>query len=537
MDSQNSYTNKWIISAAIAVILCLIYGRAYEAGFVTDFTGLHMKMQGQGLGAALHSFGFPSLMPLLNVTYWILDKLSGLQAWGWFLFAIVVSSLTLATFYRVVTHLLEDFGYEKQKRRFIALTTIALVITSPYQIEAMIWKVGLGHLMSVAFFILAFYQLVRHLSSGHKKPLVVSLVALMLSLFCFEWGLVFPAMAGVLIIGYWRIGQLTMSRGIKTWLWTLVPIAIYLLLTKLVLGSWLGHYDTETEMDLEVTTMFSTTLKYVLKHLSLTHFYPNDLKQVLYGAADKPVVLVLALLLLMLLLGLWMRKGKHHTLKAVSLCCGLLGLVLVAGLHFHNLLLSENDRYGSLFVYFLAFTIALIITDWPKWFWFSLVLYLTAQFFFQQKLVNQWAQSQSQIDKITTTFKDLNLRKTDKVLMLNLPENLRGTFMFRDFSGQNPLSDHLTMYGIEHPSLELVAQYNLPYQGQAYTGKWISEGRIRLEAREWGSWWWNKGLGLGKYETETYIFEPKSKAMEVQLKPGHQYNKLLYFDGERWQIL
>lgn len=536
MHLQKYYIeNKWIITTAIAVLMLLIYSRAATAGFVTDFTGLHMKMQGQGLGAALHSFGFPSLMPLLNIIYWLLYKVFGLNAWGWFLFAVIISSLTLATFYGTISILLEDFGFDLKNRRFIALVTVALVLTSPYQVEAMIWKVGLGHLMSVALFIIAFHHLILYLNTCRTIYLISMLTALMLSLFCFEWGLVFPMMASVVLLGYWRLGKLTINRGGKIFIWTLVPVAVYLILTKLVLGYWLGHYDTETEMNLKVPTMISTTFKYLIKHLFFTPFYSTELKQSFYGLADKFWFLGVAVFLLVSMLGYWISKGRQLTLKAVVLCCLLLGLVLVSGLHFHDLLLSENDRYGSLFIYFFAFMLALFMGNISPWRGYTIFfLYLVVQIVSQQILVNQWEKSQDQVAKITHTYNDLNVAQEDQVLILNLPENYRGTFMFRDFSGENPLSHHLTMHGIVHPQLDIVAQYNLPYKGQAYSGKWIADGRIRLEAQEWGSWWWSKGLGLGKYETDQYIFEPKSKAMEVQLKPGHSYTKLIYFNGERW---
>ncbi len=527
-----------VLAPSIFFLTVLVYGRAYDAGFVTDFTGLYAKMQGEGLSAALRSFGFPSLMPVLNVVYWLLYKFFGLNALGWFLCAVVCSTMTLVTFCKMVHLLAEDFGYAKEKVTNITLFASALVLFSPYQVEAMIWKVGLGHLMSVLFFLLALYQLLKYLRAETTLHLFVALSFLMLSLFCFEWGLVFPAMAAVLLMGYLRLGRITVPKAIGTFGYTLIPVVIYLILTKLVLGSWLGHYDTDTEMDLEVITMASTTLKYFLKHLGLVHFYPNALKESIYALTNKSwlVIVLGGALVLMIIYGF--SKGPKGNLRAMGLSWALFGLVLVSGLYFHSLLLSENDRYGSLFIYFLALLVSLCLTALPRWLGYSLFLVLLCgQIFFQQKMVSQWSRSQDQIEKITNSFQRLAIQKNDKVLMLNLPENLRGTFMFRDFSGQNPIYDHFKMYDIPHPQLDLVAQYNVPYGGQVYTGRWIAKGRLRLEALEWGSWWWKKGLGIGHYETRDYLFEPKSKSMEVQLKEGHSYTKIIYFNGVSWQVL
>ena len=535
---QSQRIHHRILLPAICLLTLLIYGRAYDAGFVTDFTGLYAKMQGKGLADALQSFGFPSLMPLLNVVYWLLYKLCGLKALGWFLCAVVCSTITLVTFYKMVSLLAEDFGARRKATR-IALLASALVLCSPYQVEAMIWKVGLGHLMSVLFFMLALYQLLLYLRAETTKHLIGTLTLLMLSLFCFEWGLVFPAMAAVLLIGYLRLGRLTITKAASTFVSTLIPVVIYFILTKLVLGSWLGHYDMDTEMRLDVGTMASTILKYFIKSLGLVHFYPNDLKQSIYMLADKSwvVVVIMTALVAMIISGYW-RGSRGQLLAAMGLSCALLGLVLVSGLYFHSLLLSENDRYGSLFIYFLALVVTLGLMALPRWLGYGLFLVLLGtQIFFQQKMVSQWSRSQDQVEKITDSFQRLAIRQEDKVLMLNLPENLCGTFMFRDFSGQNPLLDHLNMYGIPSPPMDLVAQYNVPYGGQAFTGSWVAKGKIRLVAREWGSWWWKKGLGVGKYETEAYLFEPRSKAMELQLKEGHTYTKIIYFDGESWQAL
>jgi len=175
-----------LLFLAVMFYLVVSHDRALDAGFVTDFTGLWEKMQGKGLYEALQSFGFPSLMPVLNVFYFLLYQLFGLNGIAWFLFFAALYSVGLCFFYRLILEIIDG-----EHKELIALATLVLIIVSPFQVEALIWKVGLGHISAVCFFLMACYFSVRYLKSGSHFYLGLQGLCHTASLLCFEWGIVF----------------------------------------------------------------------------------------------------------------------------------------------------------------------------------------------------------------------------------------------------------------------------------------------------------------------------------------------------------
>ena|GEM_PF-3184623 len=531
---HNFLKNRWQLFTLLFISVVLLYGRAYAAGFVTDFTGLHAKMQGKGLGDALNSYGFPSLMPVLNVTYGGLSMLVGLNGVAWFLFFSFVFAWTLILYYGFIVELLSDSGVNSE---WVGVAAVLLVLTSPYQVEAMIWKVGLGHLMSVCFLVKATLNIIRYLKSGEGNTLLGMMSYLGLSLLCFEWGLVFPGVVVVLALVYLQLDKTNYKKIAGSVVASVVVITIYLLTTRVVVGEWLGHYDMGTQMNIEIGAMLSTALKYFVKHLGLVHFLSHDSKSVIYGLTHKLGVQIVAYGAVFLLSLVWLLRRKstaEHRLMVAALLLAFVSLVPVSGLHFSQLQLSENDRYGSLFIYFFSFWLVLLVLRLPRWPRNILVsIFIVLQLFFQQQLVSKWQNSQEIIESLTSSFKSFEFKETDKVLILNLPENMDGIFMFRDYGDKEPYSDYLKMYFDELPEIEVVAQYNLPGNALGFAVERRGD-EIFLKAEEWGSWWWQQGLGLAGYETGSYEFMPEGKDMRVLLKKPETYTAILYGDGQRW---
>lgn len=531
--------SKWQLLAWFFLLIVLLYCRAYDSGFVTDFTGLYEKMQGEGVASALNSFGFPSLMPLLNLAYLGLYTFFGLNGLGWFLFFAFVFAVTATKFYELACKLLSDHGYEQA--RWLALITVIVIITSPYQVEAMIWKVGLGHLMSVCFLLMASKASLLFLTSGRRSDFFKMILFLSFSLLCFEWGLIFPGIVIVLGITYWQLGKVRIRRIAEAAVASVVVLLFYLLVTKLVVGEWLGHYDMETEMDLNVTGMLSTTLKYFMKHIGLVHFMPNETKSVLYGLAHSEIAIVIVYGVILLLGLMWLIRrivAKKNSLVIAILIVSLICLVPVSGLFFTDLQLSENDRYGSLFVYFFSLFFVLMISRMPSVLkTILLFLFVAAQLYFQQGLVSRWRDSQKMIDSLTTSFRALDYRETDKILILNLPENMDGVFMFRDYGDMEPYTDYLEMYLDAVPEVEVVAQYNVLYGGQTFTAR-RKDDQITVESDKWGSWWWQQGLGLANYESDKFSFvKEDGKKMRVKLNNVNYFQIILYCNGYEWKEL
>ena len=71
----------------------LLYFKTLDAGFVTDFTGLQWRLEGAPFLGFLDSFGFPALHQVTNFFLFVINKISGTEAWPWYL---VYTSLHVA---------------------------------------------------------------------------------------------------------------------------------------------------------------------------------------------------------------------------------------------------------------------------------------------------------------------------------------------------------------------------------------------------------------------------------------------------------
>ena len=525
--------SPWGRVGLLFLILCLLNGRAYDAGFVTDFTGLWAKMQGAGLRDALTSFGFPSLMPVLNLLYFSLYSIVGLSPLPWFVVAALLSAGALTLYSYTLEYLLTDSRVSG--RVPVLLSAIFLVLASPYQVEAMIWKVGLGHLSAVFFFMAALLYTVRYMRRGIRWAVVGMAVFLSMSLLCFEWGMVFPAIAGLIGLPYALGARRQVRRLVTVLSVSSLVVLLYLIANVVFLGKWIGHYEIGSEVSLGFSSMVTTMMQYFVKHLTFMHFWPYDLKRLVYDGVGSYALVSLSLLVIAGAYGMY--AGGRARMMSVALGSSIISLVLVSGLFFHYLQLSENDRYGSLFVYFYSFLLALIVMRGRWWQWILIFLFVVVSLYFQQKMVHQWVTSQMIIDQTVDSYEQLGLNEEDTVLMLNLPENHKGTFIYRDYEGDNPFEDQLDMMGVTHPDLQLVAQYNPPRLDHPFSAKWMSSDRIRLESAKWGAWWWRAGKGGGPYRTDSYSFHPKDKDMEVQLLSTDDYDLILYWDGAAWRRL
>jgi len=203
-------------------------------------------------------------------------------------------------------------------------------------------------------------------------------------------------------------------------------------------------------------------------------------------------------------------------------------ILLVLPLHFYQLQFSENDRYGSLMAPFVGLLLAYIfykIQGISRY--IVLGSYLLVNIIFQQGLVSNWVNSEGIIQTHVNSYSS----KTGKTLMLNLPENFNGTYMFRDYRGENPLPAHMKIYGIDISPVDLVTQYNIPNTSFTLKANWVADNKIRVESQSWGSWWWKAGKGIDDYKTEKYTVDFTPKYFEVTLLDSSYYEHIMYSDG------
>ena len=122
-----------------------------------------------------------------------------------------------------------------------------------------------------------------------------------------------------------------------------------------------------------------------------------------------------------------------------------------------------------------------------------------------------------------------------EIYALNVPDNLSGTFMFRDFSGGSSFIDGLKYTkGKEYSGVfNEVCQYNMLREEDGVRVEQLNDSTIQVSFNQFGNWFWKRGEERN-YETADY---------RVIQGPGHyklQFKKptnalLIYQDGDKWK--
>jgi len=486
----------------------LFYYPTWDAGFVTDFNGLVSRLEGASASGILNCFGFPALQQVLNAVLYGFYQLFGIQPLPWYLLFTTLHALNAWLLFRLVQRLME--GNEVKKPLTIALTGALFFLLSPYQSEVLTWRVCLNYLMVTGLMLGSLLSLISWLEKGGHRYLWRLHLCFLLAVFTFELALMLPFM-------YLLLVWLYPSAQPKKWRITLPSfslLGIYFLLNRLVLGSWVGHYGAETHLRFSMREVLGNLLSYTAKLLGFVRYYQHSWKQRIFEWLNEPLplILIIGALSVLLIYGLW-RFGKLSGKFKIALLFFLLfGLALAPSinLYFNYLLQVENDRYSYWASAFFFPLLAVLLSKLPRRAFLSLsALYLLVSLYYLRLTNEYWRVSTDIYYGLIDSF---DPGDAPAAFLLNLPENYKGVPMFGDYSDNHrAFRGPLEYIGKKNYAGQIydVAQYNMtrPHGGVEVT-KVDSTQQLKVEFRQWGNWWWRKGIGMGPgYENEVYQVE------------------------------
>jgi hypothetical protein len=215
-----------------------------------------------------------------------------------------------------------------------------------------------------------------------------------------------------------------------------------------------------------------------------------------------------------------------------------LALAPIANLYFNYLLYIENDRYGYLASVFFSLFLLTLFSTLPRWAGYSLfAIYLSLSAYFLQKTNHIWFDATQIYYSLLNDFRWYDKKE---VYVLNLPDNLQGCLLFRDYSSQSlGLKDALQYVQRKPYSGKIweVAQYNLTSAQDGVKAEWADKQLIVTTFQQWGNWWWRGGIGASAYEKGIFSFEPKGQSHEVRLKQIPTDAVFIYQTGGKWQAI
>ena len=514
------------------------YYPSWNAGFVTDFTGLLARLEDQSAWGILNCFGFPALEQVLNAFLYLFYKLFGTSPLPWYLIHTSFHILNAYLCYQLVKQLILFSRFSTAHVDQIALMSALLFLFSPYQSEVITWRVCFNFLISTALITGSLLFLIRWLMHKKRQDFWKLQWCFLICLFTFELGLMIPFMG----LAIYLLFAFPSPKAGKVFIPQFILLGIYFLLNRLILGQWIGHYGAETHLRFPLKELMGNFFNYSIKLLGFVRYYEHPWKEYIFGLVDKSLYFyaVLSLIIVGFFTLIYLVK-KGYIKPKLLMAFGVLyflALAPILNLHFNYLLFIENDRYNYLAsVFFFPFLVLLIHLLPRLLFWTVSVLFLSCSIYFVHLTNQQWKASTEIYNNLLDTF---DAEDAPAVLLLNLPDNMNGAVMFRDYSRQNrAFKDALYHLKGKVCAGEVydVALYNMtrPTDGATYIQA-PDSSEAGIEFNQWGNWWWRGGIGMGNgYKTAQfevinnghhYVFKP------LDLPEG---SVLLIQNGSSWK--
>ncbi|GJM36203.1 MAG: hypothetical protein DHS20C18_52040 [Saprospiraceae bacterium] len=519
----------------------LLYFSTREAGFVTDYTGLMERFEGQSFLGVFNSFGFPALQPVFNFFLYSFHWAFGVTGIGWYFMYTGMHVLNAELLYRWIQAMQQNFPFKNAV--FIGLSASLFFLLSPYQTEALVWRVCFNFLLSTCWIMLSLLFLTHWLSTQKVKFLLWANLVFLLALFSFELALMIPFM-GILLVLF---GAATNKENPLRKLAILaipqfILIGLYFLLNRILLGAWVGHYGADVHLRMEVSEILGNFFRFGLKLGAFLRYFDHSTKEMVFAWFDNSWLLysLVGLFGLLIAWGLMRFQRLQPRLRLLGLSLALFGLSLlpVINLYFNYLFYIENDRYSYLASAFFFTALAIGLSFLPRLLrWGAMLAFCLTSVVLLWQTNQYWAKS-TQV--YFSLLEDFRWYDEKEVFVLAMPDNYYGANLFRNFSGDGIGLKDALKYIQQKPvdaKFHEIALYNMTDPEDGVHVQTDSIGNLKVEFNHYGSWWWRKGQGATNYETDQYRFinEGHHYRLEWKQKPGNAV--MIYQVGGKWAVV
>lgn len=532
------FKKSLLLFLSIFFIYLILYAHSFNAGFVTDFTGLQEKLETQAFSQFIHSYGYPIVQPLMQLINAVFYKVFLINPLVWFVYYILLHSFNT---YLLVLLSKKLFNSIFKTDTFLYLLIVLMVfMASPYHPEVLTWKISTAFLWSATWILLALNYAFQFIKVGTRIGLFIALLFNAFALLTFEWGLVvLPLFILFSLIIYLSDSNKRkyIRRTSLLVFGSVVLTCIYFYLNYLSFGSFLAHYGSEVHMQFNPIYIVGNVWKYMAKHIALVHYYSYSSRNAIYTFLGNPLFIIVASISVVLSAVFIWKKAKERSkflVLAILFLTIIICLIPVSNLSFEYLFQSENDRYGYIASIFLALIIGYVLKlASSRVLNFGLMLWIGASIFFQQGMMLNWKNNKQVFWGLMDTFQFYDAKK---IYALNMPDNLGGTFLFRDFSGGSSFTD-----GLEYTKKQAfagdfveVCQYNMVGKADGVRVHQVNDSTLQVSFNQFGNWFW-KRTRSSNYETEKYSVVQGEGHYKMILKEQEDAAVFIYQDGTSWK--
>jgi hypothetical protein len=525
------------------VLAQLLYIYTYGAGMIFDFNGWILHYKEGSFSDIWTCFGYPGLHQVEHLLFFSIYKLFGLNPWAWTILFAALHGLISFLAYRFLSLAYQFF--EVREAALLAFTTALLFLISPIASETVVEKVTIHYFSSIGVMLLCLISWTKFHLYHEIRQLVYIGLLFPVALFGLEISYIYPLMHLVLGIFFLnKKGVRPDFKAIVSLIFPLFILAAFLLLHKLIIGSFIGHYGSEVHLKTDFKEIFSNLLKYALSYLMLFKYWNYPAKaMVVEWLYANAYLLTAAVLTIGSALVYCFKSVPATKLILLWITLSALALAPVANLYFVFLAPFENDRYGywaSIFIY-----AGLILVLWQ----FKharlrntvLAVFVGIQLCFTISNVLNYRASAVLSYSLYEDFR----WPDKKVVMLMDVDSYKGIRLFRTLSG-NAISFAESLYlfkGIDmRGKMDYVYQMNYTSLSDRVDVLPLdsADARVfRVKFGQWGNWLWeNASPGIiDRAGIYTVNRSEDNLSYELKLQNVPDDMVFIYPRGNKWVAL
>lgn len=406
----------------------------------------------------------------------------------------------------------------------------------PYQTEVVVWGVGNLYAITLALFWGMLWSIIQYEDTNKKPFLYTHVVFFILAIFTHELAFVFPFAVFFLILLLFPAEKRKALLTLEVLL-VFVFLPLYLVINKIVLGVWVGHYGIEKHTQIHIQQIAATYISYWFKFLLLTNWWEPHWRDACYQFIEQHVLRSATLLIAVGGLWLWFAR-KSSTLKlSLFLFITFTGLVIpVLNLYFIPWIPIHGDRLG--YLPSLFFVAAALVALYSIHRYLALgygLVWLTASVIFLNENIKNWHAAGDVMHNLESTFPEAGTRP---IFILAEADNFKGAYMYRcrlDFPFTEVMRiKHKRDYTAQTKE---VYGFNMQSKVDKISVNVVDSNTLKVEFEQWGNWWWKAQAGATNLDNAIYstTIDDWNHSYLIHFKQKPKNALYLYQSGMEWK--
>lgn len=518
------------------LITFIIYLPAGDGKFVNDTFDYLNEIEQTGAKGILSSYNMIFLCHVPSLFYYLIYRLFGLHWLGWHVVFAGFHSLNAALLVRLLRKLISemDFG--------ILWLAAALFLLSPFQTEVVAWGATFHYLLIVTFLLTGALSMLNYLKLPSGRLLLYYHLSFAGALLCYEQAFLYPAVFAIMAVGFIDNPferSFLRSMFLRFLLPNALMIALYFIATKWVYGVWVAHYGAEKHVVLDLNIMYECLLHYLAKFMVFFRYLPDEMRA-LYHQPVLHQIIRWSLPVMVILLSafiFWSQKMTSQNKKVLGMLAVSFFLMLLPVLNLDQSFTFEiqSDRYGyvaSVFFYPLIVLLLYYLLN-RKVFLGTAMTYLAISVLLLIPAVGFWGKSGAIGMQL---IRDYPLKDGQQAYLLNLPDNYKGAYMFRNGF---PKGLNVVKGGQFKDDVHFIARVNILSADNETSVSKLSDSVYYVKCEQYGKWYYHLGQGAYDYSTEDYKvdFDEWNTAYTLTITDVKDTIYLLKCHGDEWQMV